>query len=143
MRTPAASFLLRHENHLRAAEECDGFSRLSMRDDGVPDLSRAAAMRGFRDALDGSLAGRADVIAFQFDGSEARGLRRESRDAAITGAEVRQSDDAARVKKSVGREKLFAHGKLGANFAVGDVRDDDTQHRGEAGCSAFVKVFRG
>src|ERR1700692_2222582 len=60
-----SSLRLGPENHLRAAEERDGFAVGVARHGRIPDLCSVAEMRGPRDARDDSIARRAEEVGLQ------------------------------------------------------------------------------
>jgi hypothetical protein len=98
-----------------------------VRDDGIPDLRRAAQVHGRGHAGHRAVARGAEVVGLQLDGREADRALGQVGHAAVAGAGVGQRDDAACMQEAVGRHQLLAHGQLGMDFAALRARDLDAE----------------
>src|SRR5690349_6402129 len=95
--------VLYSENHLRTPEMGDGPAGLFGAHFGVPDLRAAALVRGRGNADDIALERRADEIAFQLDGCEARGVLGQVAHRRVAAAGVGERNHRARMQEAVPR----------------------------------------
>ena len=76
-----------------------------MRHDGVPDLRRAAQVRGGGGAVERAFEGGAEVVGLQLDGGETDRAFGQMSDTTVTGGGIGQGDDTAGVQIAVGGEQ--------------------------------------
>src|SRR6186713_200168 len=87
------------QDHLRTAELGDRFGRALRHNHRVPDLRGAALVQGPCRALDDAVARRAQEVALQLDGREARGTFGKRPHSTVAAAGVRQRDHRAGVQE--------------------------------------------
>ena len=80
-----------------------------MLDDGGPHLGGAAQMLGARFDVNRAVERRAEVVAFEFNRSEAFGAFWQMRNAAVTAHRVRQSNHGRRMQITVRRKQFLAY----------------------------------
>src|SRR6266542_440586 len=129
------------QDHLRAPEERDRTSIGMARDDGVPDLRRAAEMRGLRDAGDRAVARRAQEIALELDGREVVGAFGQVRDAAVAACRIGERDHGRRVQEAVRREQFGADVELGDEHPLLDRHDAEADKPGQPADAALAHRF--
>lgn len=94
--------LLRIENHLSAAKQRNGLAGLSVRDDGIPDLSCLAKMSSFGRAFDRSVTSRAEVIGLELNCGEACCTLRQIGATTVACGCVRECHNASSMQEAIG-----------------------------------------
>ena len=108
----SAPFLLRSlriEDHLRAAEERDGFARRFRFHDSIPNLRRTSAMCEVSFDADAAFARGAEKVRLQLNGGEVQRALGTRDDAAIAAGAIGQSNDARGMEERVRREVMRLH----------------------------------
>jgi hypothetical protein len=96
------------QHQLSAAEQRDGLAGL-IADCCIPYLGGLAQMDRAGFAADDAVAGGAEMVAFEFDGSETERTFRQIGDAAVAATGVSQQHDRGSMQEAVGGKVMLAH----------------------------------
>lgn len=131
------------ENHLRAAEKCNGLACLSVNDDCIPELGCLAEVNRLRDTFDHAFAGGSDMIGLEFDRREPYGFFREIGDATIACRGIGERDDASCMKKTIRCHERRLYLEFRPYFRWSHMSDDDAKIAWQVLRAELVEVIRG